>query len=273
MSITFTQIAYLAYRDLGGLRPGQGQAPDMLNDQVQAANNMMDSWKLDRMMVLAQRIIEPVMTTNIYQYRIGAGQTGSGTDPGNGVPYVGLNFARPTRIETANVILNNFSPVVRQPTAILNFQQWSDIRVQNLPNGIPQGIYYDGNFDNTTGYATLWVWPAPMQNYGLELYTWDQTPWNGFADLTTPYIFAPGYVEMIQKQLAVKLYPMVRMYLKIPMDPLTWDTLTKDAHRLKSDFEAYNAPEPQLACDGGYLSDTQSGAWNYAIGENRLFGR
>jgi len=273
MPVTFTQLAYLAYRDLGGLRPAQGQANDMLADQLSACNNMMDSWKLDRLMVLNQSIGIYSLTTNVFEYRIGPGQVGSGTDPVTGNQWQGINAPRPTYIEKANIILNNFTPVVRQPVALLEYPQWADIRVQNLPNAIPQGLYYDRAFNPVTGYATIYLWPAPMINYGLELYTWDQSLWNGFADLTTPYIFPPGYVEMIQKQLAVKIYPMVRMYLKVPMDPMTWETLMADAKRLKFDFEAYNAPEPQMGCDGAYLSSNQGGSWVYATGEDRIFGR
>lgn len=249
-------------RDLGVLRPAQSGAADVLSDMRTACNNMMDSWKLDRLMVLKQLILEFTLQTNLQQYTIGPAE-------------VSPNFtaARPTYIETANIILNNFAPVVRQPCALIDFDRWADIRVQSIPNSIPQALYYDRGFDQVTGAGTIYLWPGPLINYGLELYTWDQSLWNGFIDNTTPYIFPPGYAEVIQKQLAIRVYPMLRAYLKIEMDPETYGELKRLADQLKFDMESYNAPEPQLYCDGAYLSSSQKGAWNYSIGEDRMFGR
>jgi hypothetical protein len=38
-------------------------------------------------------------------------------------------------------------------------------------------------------------------------------------------------------------------------------------------MEQYNAPTPLLSCDSAYLGSSQKGAWNYSIGEDRMFGR
>jgi hypothetical protein len=65
----------------------------------------------------------------------------------------------------------------------------------------------------------------------------------------------------------------MRPYMKIELDGQTWADLVQLANKLKDDFEAYNAPQPLLSCDAGYLGSSQKGAWNYAIGEDRVFGR
>lgn len=259
---TFTQLAYLAMRDLGILRPAQTGSPDVIADMLNACNNMMDTWKLNRLMVLKQQMLELTLTVNQQQYTIGPNE-------------VAPNFAapRPTYIETANVILNTFSPVVRQPVGIIDFQRWADIRVQAIPNSIPQVLYYDNGFDAVRGCGTIYLWPGPLTAYGLELYVWDQTPWNGFIDATTVYNFAPGFLEVIQKQLAVRCKPMLRPYMKIEMDEQTWDDLVMLSRQLMSDMEQYNAPTPLLACDSGYLGSQQRGYWDYSIGEDRIFGR
>ena len=272
MSVTFTQIAYLALRDLGDLNPAETAAGSMLADMLLACNNMLDSWKLDRLMVLRQLQSIYALQTNVQEYRIGPGQIGSGTDPVTGNQWNGINAVRPTYIETANIILNNFSPVVRQPLALIDFQRWADIRVQQIPGSIPQALYYDRGFDQISGYGTLNLWPGPLLNYGLELYTWDQTLWNGFVDLITPYIFPPGYVEMIQKQLAVRCRPLVEL-AGLRISPENWSGLKILAATLKLDMEQYNAPTPLLSCDSAYLGSSQKGAWSYAIGEDRVFGR
>lgn len=260
-SVTFTQLAYLSLRDLGDLNPAETGAPSMLEDMRLSCNNMMDSWKLDRLMVLRQLASIYTLSTNVQQYQIGPGQ-------------ISPNIAavRPTYIETANIILNNFSPVVRQPLTIIDYQRWSDIRVQTIQNSIPQVLYYDRGFDLIDGFGTLNLWPGPLENYGLELYTWDQEFWNGFIDVSTVYQFPPGYVEMIQKNLAVRACPMVQL-AGLRLDPGNWQELKQTAKMLRDDFEAYNAPTPQLQCDPAYCGSSQRGAWNYSIGEDRTFSR
>jgi hypothetical protein len=57
------------------------------------------------------------------------------------------------------------------------------------------------------------------------------------------------------------------------ISPENWSGLKILAATLKLDMEQYNAPQPLLSCDAGYLGSSQKGAWNYAIGEDRVFGR
>ena len=99
---TFKQIAYLAARDLGVMRPAQTLSPDALQDMLVGCNNMMDSWKLDRLMVLAQDILQFTLTPGQEYFTIGPAE-------------VAPNFtaARPTFIELANICLLYTSPSPR----------------------------------------------------------------------------------------------------------------------------------------------------------------
>jgi hypothetical protein len=260
---TLTQLAYQALRDLGGLLPGQTTSPDVLNDIFTVANEMLDSWLLEKYLVYADTASAYTLTPGVQQYLIGPNNPGA-LPPGA----AWIQAARPTRIDDANVILNTVTPVVRLQVSLLNRDQWAAIAVQQLPDAIPLNLYYDGNFDNTFGYGTLNIWPGPLTNYQLELYTWQQL--QQFQDLTTPLSFPPGYALMIRKNLAVHIAPMMKLYNKLGR--VSWEiseaTLTQVAAQAKEAKDAvvsYNAPQLVMSCDPAYLSK-RGNAWNYALG-------
>jgi hypothetical protein len=51
MAYNLTQIATQALRDIGELRPGQSTSTDVTSDILFAANEMLDKWTLDRILV------------------------------------------------------------------------------------------------------------------------------------------------------------------------------------------------------------------------------
>jgi hypothetical protein len=270
---SLTQIAYQALRDLGCLRPGQQTSSDVLNDIETAANSMIDAWLLEKYLVYADAANQYTLGAGIQQYPIGP------TVPP--APYLealfpnGYQFIqapRPTRIDDCNVILNTVTPVIRLQVAILNRDQWAAIAVQQLPDAIPLNIYYDQNFDNTYGFGTLNIWPGPLTNYGLELYTWQQI--QSFPNLTTPLSFPPGYARMIQKNLAVEIAPMMTLYNKLGR--VSWEVqetmlarVEKQAAQAKEDVMSFNAPQLVIGCDSAFLS-RRGAAFNFATG---LLGR
>jgi hypothetical protein len=232
--ITFTQIAYLSMRDLGVLRPAQVGSPDVLTDMLAACNYMLDSYKLNRFLVLDQSVATYALTANTQSFTIGAGAT--------------LDGPRPTSIEKANVIVTLGGNLVRQQLELIDFKRWSEINLQQVTPSLPQKLYYQKTITGA-GYGTIFIWPQADVAYGLELYTWDQSSWSGFTDLTTAYVFPPGFAEMIQKNLAVRTYPMLRVYLKIPMEPLAFGELKSLGEQLRIQMQQYNAPETTIAPD------------------------
>lgn len=260
---TFTQIATQALRDIGCLRPGQTAGPDALNDCLYQVNNLIDVWLLDGLLVYSIRDDIYPLQAGLQEYHIGPAQTSP-------------NFAaaRPTQIQDANIILNTFSPVVRVPLEIINVDNWANIRVQQLPHAIPLQLYYDKSFNAPDGYSRLLLWPGPLTNYQLELFTWQQL--TSFPDLVTPILMPPGYARLIQKSLAIEVAPSMQLNCKTyrlsePQQPLL--ALVASAARDAMDkVTSYNAPNPMMACDSAYMSVEQRGAWNYGIGENRSRG-
>jgi hypothetical protein len=266
ISYTATQLGYKALRYLGALRPGQATSPDMLNDILSELNDMIDAWQLDRLKIWA---VDPqlyTLTAAVQFYFIGPNATG-GTI--NGTIYGAFNTVRPTAIEDANIVLNTSSPPVRRPIAILNADQWADIRVQSIPSAIPLRMWYDRNFGqdaaSNQGIGLISLWPGPLAAYQLELYTTDNIgQLLAFANLTTAYAFPPGYPQAVALSLAEKIAPMVQVYLKIK-NPLTAE-VKRQAAAARAVIESYNAPSRLMHVDTAVMGNAR-GAWNYAIGD------
>jgi len=247
MSVTARQLIYQAIRDVCVLRAGQPAPPDIENDCFTRLNQMIDAWLIDRFLVFAINATTYPLTVGQQQYQIGPGAAD-------------FNVARPTKIEDANIILNTVNPVVRQPVSIIDFEQWSRIRVQVLPNAIPQVLYDDYNFP----ISTLNLWPGPQSGYGLELFTWIQL--TKFADLNiTTYSFPPGYERMLRSNLAIEIVPSLRVYFKTPQ-PMV-DAVARVAMQSKEELRSYNAPDPIVPVDEALLCGNRSGSWNWLTGQ------
>ena len=251
MTFTATQLIYQALRDLGALRPGQTSAGDLNNDGLVALNQMIDSWLLDELMVFADvgSIYNLVAGTQTYTI----GPSGAA-----------FTAPRPTRIDDANLILNNVTPNVRLPISVIDVDQWADIRVQSIPNAIPLKLYYDHNFDPTSGFGTLNLWPGPALNYQLELFTWQQL--QSFANLSTAYSFPPGYAKAIHKNLAVEIAPMARRHYETSAD---FEEVKEQARLAKAEVQSYNAASPILVCDAAFQGEHGGGVFNYMTGDTR----
>lgn len=259
MGVTATQLAYRALRDIGCLRPGQTTSTDVLNDILTALNEHIDLDLLNPAMLYAFRPDIYNLTASLQTYQIGPGQVAPN-----------LNTTRPTDIQAANLILNDVQPFVRLPIEIVNVDKWAAIRVRQIPAALPLALYYDKNFDPTGQFATINLWPGPLKNYQLELFTTQQL--QTFPDLTTALNWPPGYVLYLRKSLAVDIAPMMEVYSKLarmsqPREALL-ERVERQAREAKEQIESYNAVDPVLHIDPAFESaDTKATPWNYSIGE------
>ena len=249
-SSSLTDFAQDALYDLNCLVPGQAATDDHLNAIRRAANQMLSAWLIDKFMVVA---LIPTLTTlqvSKAQYQCGPG---ADIDP------------RPTRIDAANIILGQGTSKIRRSLRDYRREGWENIAVRDIPNSLPQGFYYDGNFD-IDGMATLNLWPAPDQAYSLETFAWSQL--QQFADNTTQYGFPPGYDLMIRKNLAVTIAPMMRSYWKIKLSEPLIRMIENEARVAKAAVQSYNAPAPLLGSDPAFTL-ARRGGWDYTTGDFR----
>lgn len=266
---TLTQFAYGASRDLGCLRAGQTMSPDILADIKDCANQMLDAWLIDQLMVPASPAQVFDLTAGLQEYSIGPGQVAPNFDA-----------ERPTEIQDANLILNTVSPVIRIPLDCINVDQWAAIAIQDLPNTLPTRLYYEKSFNIVDGSSKLFIWGGAISNYQLELFTWDQSVLREFTDLTTARIYPPGYAQLIRKNLAVAIAPLMTMYCKSArtdhvMAPSAdmLKLVIEQARDARVAVESYNAPDPILTGDPAFLGQSARKGWNWLLGTTGRNGR
>ncbi len=269
-AISLTGLAFQAARDLGCIRAGQTMSPDVLSDIKDAANQMLDAWLIEDFLVLASPPQTFTLDPNVQIYQIGPGQVSPN-----------FNAERPTEIQTANIILNTVNPVLRTPLECINLDQWANIAVQDLPQTLPTRLYYEKSFNITTGYSRILIWGGSINSYLLEIYTWDQSVLRAFTDLTTGYIYPPGYQNLIRKNLAVAIAPLMTMYSKsarmggLVMAPpqAMLQLVQSQAIAARESVESYNADDPILIGDPSWLGQSARRGWDYLLGTNGRTGR
>ena len=161
MSLNLTTLSYQACRDIGCLRAGTQavQAPDLLSDIRDAANQMLDAWRIEYLMAFSYPASIFPLQSALEQYKIGPGQS-----PPN------FNAQRPDDITEANVIINfaGSNPTVRKQLILWGKSEWASISVRATTPGsqapisaIPNGLYYDSGYEQANGIANINLWPAP----------------------------------------------------------------------------------------------------------------
>ncbi len=229
MAIALSTLLYGAFRVAGITdRPGRTPSTEQYADAIAILNRMIGSWNVDRLKIYSLNISAYNLTAGKKSYQIGPGATD-------------FNTMRPVTIESANIIVNTTTPVVRFPCELLSDAQWAAIQVQDIPGTIPWALYSDGG----NPIATLYLYGQPLTTYQLELYTWQAIP--TFAAITDSVVLPPGYEEAIVYNLAV------RIAVSFP----TQAQISPEAGQIARDalmaIESINAPTPIMKCDGAVL--------------------
>lgn len=263
------QFAYQAARDLGCIRAGQTLSTDVVTDIQMVANQMLDAWLIEELLVLESPASVFTLTAGLQIYTIGPSETAPN-----------FTSARPTLVNLANIILNTVSPVLRTPLEVINEEQWGSIPVQSLPQTLPTRLYYEKSFNTSTGAARILIWGGAISAYQLELFTPDQAVLAQFTDTTTAHLLPPAYTRLIRKSLAVEIAPLMTMYSKAARAENTLAPSTemlalvqRQAEDARRAVEGYNADDPILTGDPAFLGNSARRGWNYLLGTNGRTGR
>lgn len=163
------------------------------NFAVRRLNRILDSWAARRVLAYSTTFATYTLTPAHSPNLIGPGLT----SPDFGTPN---SAARPTRIESAELILTDVTPNVDVPINIRDAAWWANNRVKQLSTNVPTDLYYEPDPVN----GSLYFWPIPSFAYGVRLELWTtvgQVPTN----LATTFYAPQGYELALTLTLAENL--------------------------------------------------------------------
>lgn len=163
------------------ISPGESIPSGKLNQAFDDLNDMLESWSLERLMVLATVIEDFTLTasTNSYTW-------GSGGD---------INTARPIALLGGCYVR---SGSIDFPVETVNIKNYLGKGYKSSP-GVPSIISLSPGYP----LSTVYINPTPSDAYVITLHSSKEI--SSFADKTTAVSLAPGYSRAIISNLAVEL--------------------------------------------------------------------
>jgi len=188
--LTARDIIVATLRSIRVLGIGDPLDANDANDALDRLNDWLDALALERLtMYFVTRTLK-LLGNNVASYTVGIGGD--------------INIARPTHIESANLIqdVNNPTPF-EKPIDVWTDQRWQGCRQKNLTSTYPTACYYDHNW--TEGLARIYVWPIPTDCGLTQLVLYTPVALLEFPTLDTAYTFPPGYRRFIRTNFAAEI--------------------------------------------------------------------
>lgn len=227
-----------AFRLLGVLASGENPTASESQDGLSSLNDMLESWKNERLMVFS--ILPTTMTLVPGKQTYSLGPTGD------------LAIERPTELDQISYLYTtNGSPIINMNVPLLNLDQWNQILVPSTTSTIPQFAYLDDSYPN----RNLMFYPVPSIVNNTNLFLWGQI--DAFPDIFTDILLPPGYQRALRYNLAVEL--AAEYGTQASQSVMAVASESKNAVKLKNIKPMY------LQCDQGLLSPDFQG-FNYITG-------
>lgn len=151
-----------------------------------------------------------------------------------------FNMDRPLRISGAYTRLSPSGTTLDYPCNEVDYTRYAAIGLKSQPGPWPKVMYYDSAYP----LAQLFVWPVPSQN--AEFHLWADMLFSQFSDLTDTVSMPPGYVLMLQTNLALLLAP------EYGIEPSP--QLVEQARKAKAAIKSTNAKPQALSTYDGVLT-------------------
>lgn len=236
--MTVNDLIRGAFRLIGTLASGENPTAQENSDAFAALNDMVEAWKIERLMVYAILPATFTLVPGKQTYSLGA--TGDWV------------MQRPTELDQISYLYTtNGSPVINMNVPLLNLDQWNQILVPSTTSTIPQWAYLDDQFPS----RNLSFYPVPSIVNNVNLFVWKQV--DAFASPFTPIALPPGYQRALRYNLAVELAPEYGTQVSQEVAAIAQES--KNAVKLKNIKPMY------LQCDQGLLSPDFQG-FNYITG-------
>ena len=167
------------------LDSGESPTADEANDSLEALNTMLDMMSIPGLYIYALKSESLTWTAATASMTIGS----SGS----------FNTTRPTKIHPSTYATVDS---LDYPITILRDRSdYSAITDKTTAGSIPDVMYYEPLHP----LGTLYVHPVPADSWTLVLVTEEQL--DQFATLDTTFAYPPGYRELMDYSLAVRLAP------------------------------------------------------------------
>jgi hypothetical protein len=173
------------------IEAGRSYSTSQGNEGLAVLNSMLDSFQIDRLLVptiLGQTF--PIATGQ-QSYTVGIGGD--------------ISIPRPTQLVRGGYVFTSTNPQVEVPMEIWNDQQWDAEETKTLTATIPYALYYQRDIGDNTGFGYLYPWPIPTSSGNIVLYVWGNYILQQLPALETSFVLLPGYQEMLENNLAVRI--------------------------------------------------------------------
>lgn len=226
-----------SFRLLGVLASGEQPAASEMQDAFASLNSMLDSWKLERLMVYA---ILPQTFTLV------AGKKTYTMGPGGD-----FDTDWPTRIEKIQLNYNTSGVPINLPIDILNLDQYQQFTVPNTTSTIPQWMYPDDAYP----LRSLSFYPVPSIVNTVDIFTWGLI--NSFATIDDDIVLPPGYERAMRSNLALEIAPE---YGKMPSQVVA--AMAQDS---KAKIKSFNIKPLYMQVDNALTS--RGGCFDWRTGQ------
>jgi hypothetical protein len=122
--------------------------------------------------------------------------------------------------------------------------QWQGVANKSSASLLPQVCFVDES-NAVFPDMVLYFWPVPTQANPVILYLWSVL--QQFSDLTTQFLFPPGYAEMLRYNLAM------RLAAEFPCDLQKFQIVKALAAESKARVAGINVHPKEAECDAALL--------------------
>jgi hypothetical protein len=214
-----------------------GPSVQELNDGLEIANDLLDSWNAEWLTKFGVNINEFPLTQNQQTYTLGTG--------GN------FNIPRPSSIQAMSIVsLQNPAQPLELGIPILTDDQWQQLPVKIIYGSLPTQAYDDGAFP----FRNISFWTIPTVAVNVRIYS--SPLLTQFPDLITDIEFPPGYDKALRFNLAVDLAP--EWGEEVPASVAAQAQMTKAVIKANNIVQVYSQCEAMLTNRGGYGYDYRS---------------
>lgn len=176
-------------RLLGVIASGESPTTQETADALVTLNDMLDSWRNDRLLCFAFQAQSLTLSNGTSSYTIGTGGT--------------LDTTRPVEILNAYIVDSNMSYGVK----MINEAEYAAIADKTATSNWPDKALFRPTA--ASSQATLIVYPVPNATRTMKLTT--RVAVTAFAAATDSVTLPPGWDEAIAANLAVRLAPEYEM--------------------------------------------------------------